>query len=423
MAQKKKTAHITIITIGSEILSGKTLDTNSQFITQTLKRHGFAVSKIVKIKDGAEEIESALSNELRSANVVITTGGLGPTFDDMTTASIARYFGARLIFHQEAWKSIRDYFKHKRVVLTKARRAQAVLPEGCSIFKNIKGVAPGIAMHDQGKHVLAMPGVPYEMEAMCESGVVPYLKRYFRSMAIQEVSINTAGIAESSLERKIRWYVRDHSNSSVQYGIYPRCGDVQVKITVSGNNKRLVTATVERQRRAISRLIKQHIYGYDNDSLPEVVLNAFRQKSKTLGVAESCTGGLIAKTITDIAGASRVFKGGVVTYSNDSKSGILNIPEGAIKKYGAVSGYVARSLARGACRVFSADYGLGITGIAGPGGGTAKKPVGLVYIAIADKNETRVFKYVFPGARDLVRMKAMKHALFNILHLIQHTKD
>jgi len=412
----KSTARITILIIGSEIVSGKTLDTNSQFITRTLGRCGFAVRKIVAIKDDLSEIIAALAKEFRENNVIITTGGLGPTFDDLTIPAIARFFNVPLVFHRDAFKSICAYFKGKQKLLTLDRKRQAFLPRGCRIIENRKGVVPGIIMHQGGKHLIAVPGVPYEMEAMCAVTVPAYLRRKFVPLIQRETCINTAGISESSLERKIRRFVQNGPQGlSIEHGIYPRCGEVQFKISIVGSNKNIVERTLCRERKKFSRVMRPYVYGYDDETLPEILVKRLYAGKATFSVAESCTGGLIAKAITDVAGASRVFRGGYIVYSNQSKIELLDVPAEMIKGHGAVSPSVARVMAKNVRIKFGVDYAIAVTGIAGPGGGSKAKPVGLVYIAVASRRSVHVQKHEFFGARDAVRTKTMKHALFRLL--------
>ncbi|MFC1809847.1 competence/damage-inducible protein A [Candidatus Omnitrophota bacterium] len=414
----RKKTKIVVVTLGSEIVSGRTLDTNSQFIAQLLNRNGFSVVKFVSIKDEETAISTLLAYELESANVVITTGGLGPTFDDITINAIAHFFDRKLIFNKKAYESIEAYFRERKWALTKARKKQAILPQGAEVLINTRGVAPGIILQHRDKHILVVPGVPHEMREMCESQVVPYLKKYFGCDIKKEISINTAGISESLLERKIRTLVKKNKRSSTEYGIYPHLGEVQIKVTITGATKKRVNDIAKAEINKFKKVIAPHIYGFNDDTLPSVVIDLLRKNKKTLAVAESCTGGLISKTITDIPGASRVFKGGSVAYSNQAKVELLDVPNHVIKKHGAVSAQVARYLAVGVCKRYSADYGIGVTGIAGPTGGSKEKPVGLVYIALAHKKHIVSFKYIMPRFRNTVRIATMKHALFRLIRFI-----
>lgn len=411
---KKKEATISIVAIGSELLDGKTQDTNTKGIITLLARGGYAVRRAVMVRDDAAEICRAFDDEFKKSTVIITTGGLGPTFDDITVRTIAGYAGKRCVFSKQGFAWMEAYFKGRAY---RPRKRQAYIPAGARALRNYAGVAPGIIVECNNGCVIAIPGVPHEMQHMMERSVLPYLREQYRRKPQTSLSIKTAGIGEPTVEREIKPIIKVHED--VAFGIYPKLGEVEVKAVISDVSAKRRSQKKKKLMAAFNRAVGDWIYGYDDDTVETVLVSLLKKKKKTLSCAESCTGGLIGKTITDVPGASAVFKGGCVVYANEAKETLLRVPHEIIQTKGAVSAEVAGYLAANVRTLFQTDYGIAVTGIAGPGGGTKTKPVGLVWGALASSGGTRVFQWRFPGARELVRIRTMKALLFELVKIVK----
>lgn len=399
-----------IICIGNEIMLGHIENTNASYISKILSTIGINTARQLSIPDDPEVIISSIKEGLLNANITIITGGLGPTVDDLTLECIGGALHKKLIFKNSVANHIKAHFKKRKLKMPANNLRQALIPQNAKVILNDIGTAPGLMIHIREKILVALPGVPFEMRSMLDQTVIPYLKKVFNpDRIIKSRVIKITGLAESKVNEKIEDILKIGGN--VQMGIYPHPEEITVKITVTHKNKKKLDSTINKIERRIKSRLGNYIFGYDDEKLEEVTGKLLLKKKKTLSIAESCTGGLLANRITDIPGSSRYFLIGLTVYSNASKNKVLNIPLDKIKKYGAVSKQVAKAMAKNVRLLAKSDIGIGISGIAGPGGGTKKKPVGLVYIALSTKNKTICKEYRFLGQRNIIKYKATQAAL------------
>ncbi|MEK6732704.1 MAG: competence/damage-inducible protein A [Candidatus Omnitrophota bacterium] len=412
-----------IICIGNEIMLGHIANTNAGFISNKLASIGIKTAKHLDIPDDPEVIISSIRKALSESEIVLLSGGLGPTVDDITLECIAKALNKKLLFNKNTANRIKAHFKRRKIKMPSNNLRQALIPEGAIPIDNNLGTAPGLIIpfpaasagsfqptQLENKALLAFPGVPNELYPMLENTAIPYLKKHFQTgKIIKSRVIKITGLAESKVNEMIEDILR--ISGKVQMGIYPHPEEIQVKITVTEKNEKSANLAISKIEKKIKSRLKDYIFGYDNEKLEEIIGRLLLKSKKTLAIAESCTGGLLANRITDIPGSSRYFKLGLVTYSNESKNKLLNMSLETIKKYGAVSKQVAVLMAKNIRILASADYGIGISGIAGPGGATKKKPVGLVYIALSSKNKTTCKEFNFIGTRDLIKYKSTQAAL------------
>jgi len=398
-----------IIIIGDEILYGQTIDTNSAFIAEKLGESGVEISYKTAVGDEVKKIVEAVHLAQRRVDLIIATGGLGPTSDDLTVKAIAKAFKKNLIFHPEILKKIEARFKARGIEMPKINQNQALIPQGAKALENPLGSAPGILIEEDKKIFIALPGVPKEMKAMLEQEVIPRLKTKVGKTKIVHRKIRTTGIIESKLYEKIKDLLKDLIEIKVAF--LPGYQGVDLRLTAnlktSSKSKDALTQLEEK----IKERIGEFIYGYDEQTLEEMVGKMLQENGKTLSVAESCTGGLVAAKITNISGSSDYFERGVVSYSNQAKMEILGVPRDLLEKYGAVSPEMALAMAQGVRRISKTDLGLSVTGIAGPTGGTKEKPVGLIYIGLADAQKSWVEKFLFGQDRMINRERAAQAAL------------
>ncbi|MBU1148069.1 MAG: competence/damage-inducible protein A [Candidatus Omnitrophica bacterium] len=405
-----------VICIGNEIMLGHINNTNAQHISENLSSIGIKTAKHLSIPDDPKVIIDSIKNSLRDANIVIVTGGLGPTVDDLTLDCIAKALDRKLIFKDKVADYIRQHFKKRGLKMPKNNLRQALIPQGAAPILNNIGSAPGLIIPSpfplpkgervrvRGSVLIALPGVPFEIHDMMENTVLGFLKKRFSpSKLIKSRVIKITGLPESKVNEKIEDILKLGGN--VQMGIYPHPEEITVKITVTDKNP---GATIKKIERKIKSRLGNYIFGYDDERLEEVVGKLLLKKKKTLAVAESCTAGLLANRITDVSGSSKYFRMGVVTYSNQSKNKLLNV---TVKKHGAVSIETASAMAKNVRLLADASIGIGISGIAGPTGGTKNKPVGIVYIALSTKKKTMCKEFRFLGQRNIVKFKASQAAL------------
>ena len=371
-----------IITIGDEILIGQILDTNSQYISQALNRAGITVGERTSIGDDAVQIIEALDHALHDYDIVIITGGLGPTKDDITKHTLTRYFGSQLRYDEQVADHVRTLLARRGIAFNYLNRGQAMVPECCTVLFNAHGPAPGMWFEREGKVVVSLPGVPFEMKHLMEDEVMPRLHKRFALRAIVHRTMITSGIAESMLaERIAEW--ENTLPKGLKLAYLPAPNVVRLRLSAYEVDGESVRAEIDREFEKLYAIIPANIVGFEQASMQELVHNRLIERKQTLAVAESCTGGAIASLFTAQAGASQYFLCGVVSYSNEAKAEVLGVNPDDIKQYGAVSEQVARQMAEGAKRVAHADFAVSTTGIAGPTGGTAQKPVGTVWIGIA----------------------------------------
>lgn len=372
----------TIITIGDEILIGQILDTNSRYISQALNRIGVVVTERVSIGDSAEQIVSTLDRALAISDVVIITGGLGPTKDDITKHTLARYYNSELVYNEQVGSFVEQLLARRGIAFTELNRGQAMVPKCCTVLHNAHGTAPGMWFERDGKVVVSLPGVPFEMRHLIDDSVVPMLTQRFELKAIVHRTMITSGIAESILAEKIATW-EDNLPGVLHLAYLPAPNVVRLRLSAYEVDGQSVSQIIDDEFDKLKGIIPEAIVGFEDATVEQLVHRWMTENGKTLSVAESCTGGAIAAKFTAMAGASAYFNAGVVSYSNEAKRDILGVNMDDIVRYGAVSEAVAIQMAEGVRRAGQSDYAVSTTGIAGPTGGSAEKPVGTVWIGIA----------------------------------------
>lgn len=404
-----------IITIGDEILIGQIVDTNSAWIAQQLNAIGFKVNQIISISDDAAQITDTLKGSFERANLILITGGIGPTRDDITKQTLASFFNTPLELNPIVLHDIENLLKQRNAALNELNRKQAEIPVGCRVIRNTCGTAAGMWFELNGKVLVSMPGVPFEMKMMMENDALPAIKKHFNTPVIYHKTILIHGIAESDLAMVISdWETALPSFMKLAY--LPSPGIIRLRISSTGNNKEKLENSVEEHLVFLRSKLGEKIFAEDDLSVETVIGNLLLTNKKSIAVAESCTGGNIAHLLTLVPGSSAYFKGGMVVYSNDIKQSILDVSEASLNCFGAVSKQVVEEMAENIARKFGTDYGIGISGIAGPGGGTAEKPVGTVWIAVFNGRETASAMFLFGDNRERNIARASISAL-NMLRL------
>lgn len=407
-----------IISIGAELLIGQTINTNAAWVASRLNELGIETREIIVITDRENEILEALMKCGERADIIIITGGLGPTRDDVTKHALCTFFESELVLNAQVLADVELYFKKLGREITALNREQALVPDKARALRNPYGTAPGLWFSEKGKIFIAMPGVPYEMKEMVNTHVFPALSELPRQQHIIHKSILTHGIGESALAQKIAPW-EDQLPQMLQLAYLPSMGIVKLRISAKGNDKEELERAIEKEITGLKALIHEYIWGYDDDTLEKVVGDMLIKIGATLSTAESCTGGYIAHSITSIPGSSTYFKGSVVAYANDIKTRMLGIKEDTLNQHGSVSEEVALAMAQGVKRLFDTDYAIGITGIAGPDGGTPSKPVGTVWIAVAGKHTVMCNKLSFADSRQRNIMRSGRSALAMMKKLIE----
>ncbi|MEP6572562.1 MAG: competence/damage-inducible protein A [Gemmatimonadota bacterium] len=401
-----------LITIGTELLLGFTLDTNGAEIGRALANIGVRITRRTSVSDDPDAIRDAVSGALARTGMVLTTGGLGPTADDITKRVVAEFFGMPLDFQQEIWESIVARFTRIGRVPSAANRSQAEVPRGGTVLPNRWGTAPGLWLEGDPGIAIMLPGVPTEMRMLLEHEVVPRLSARADGTIIRSRTIRTAGIAESSLAERIGPIEEELKPLSLAY--LPGTHGVDLRVT-SWN---LPAAEADRRLLEIAVVLRQRagefVFGEDDDDLARLVLDAARAARVRIATAESCTGGLVGGRLTAIPGSSDVFVGGIIAYDDAVKREQLGVPSSLLAQHGAVSEAVARAMAEGAAALLGVEASVAVTGIAGPGGGTEEKPVGLVWFAVSVKGVTSAARFLVPGNREDIRARAAQMALFNL---------
>lgn len=380
-------ARAEIITIGDEILFGQIVDTNTQWIGTQLTDIGIRPARKTSVGDNRQDILDAFTQASQRVDVVIVTGGLGPTRDDITKHTFCEYFGTELEINQDALALVTEFFAKRGRAMTELNIQQAALPKNCTYIPNLWGTAPGMWFEKDGVIYVSLPGVPYEMKSLMEFEILPRLKARFSTHIIQHKSIRTIGIGESFLAERISGW-EDALPDHIKLAYLPHFGQVRLRLTGTGTDQDVLEKELAEQVAAVLPLIEEHVFGYDSDELETVIGTLLMNSNATIGTAESCTGGYVANQITSIPGSSRYYEGSVVSYSNDVKMNVLGVSSGTLEAYGAVSEQTAREMAEGARRLLNTTFAISTTGIAGPDGGTAEKPVGTVWIACATPEET-----------------------------------
>lgn len=397
---------IEIINTGAELMLGRILNSHHQWLCRALADRGYVVSRQTAVPDSASDIAQAVRESLARSDFIITTGGLGPTSDDLTRESVARLLGRSLREHQETLNRIKDFFEQRNRPMPESTRVQALVPEGALVLGNAHGTAPGLAIElapnpyratDSDSWLVMLPGPPRELHPMFNEQIIPLLERMFPlKQAFALKNLRTTGLGESMLEERIAGGLRQSVAAGLEVGYCARPGQVDVRLLARGVD---CTELVRDAEQSIRRDVGSGVFGEGDDELEEIVVRLLTQRNQTLALAESCTGGCVANRLTNVAGVSAVFLRGLVTYSNEAKQQLLAVKPETLAAYGAVSEPVAREMAQGARQLSRSHYALAITGIAGPTGGTPEKPVGTVFIALASDGGTDAWKFFNPWDR------------------------
>jgi len=409
-------AMIELLTIGDELLLGATIDTNAAFLGERLSAAGFRVVRHTTVGDDRSAIRQALGDALARTRCVLCTGGLGPTPDDLTRPVVAEYYGVALRLDQDWLAVIEQRFRARGFAMPANNRQQALVPAGATLLPNARGTAPGLALaHPSLGITVLLPGVPAELQELLEEQVLPYLIRQLGpQQPIRSCTLRTTGLAESMLAERLAGVLDELPQLTLAY--LPTGIGIDLRLTIWGGLDELRARSVlgEGERRVRER-VGDLIYGTGREDLAAVVGARLREHGMRLAVAESCTGGLLAARITAVPGSSEYFLGGTVAYANSVKEGLLGVREQTLQEYGAVSEQVALELARGAAQATGAECSLAVTGIAGPGGGTADKPVGTVWVAAGVSGHGRALRHRFAGTREEIRARAAQAALALLL--------
>jgi nicotinamide-nucleotide amidase len=400
-----------IVTIGTELLLGQLVDTNTSVIARELADVGADVYRQTSVGDNTRRIAAAVGEGLERAEIVICAGGLGPTVDDLTRDAVAAATGRRLVLDEASLRVIEAMFAKLGRKMAENNRIQAMIPEGAIVIDNPNGSAPGFIVDDGARVVIAMPGPPRELNPMLKNSMIPWLVERFnlRSVIVTRV-LHTVGVGESDLDARIDVLFRTSKNPSI--AVLSHIGVVDVKITAKAENREAANAMIDELEPKLRERLGDCVCAVDEGTLESSLGGALRSRGWTIATAESCTGGLVSKMITSVPGASEYFRGGIVSYSDDAKRDLLGVEHSLIERHGAVSEEVAAAMALGARARLKSTVGVSVTGIAGPGGGTDEKPVGLIYIGLADASgKTQVRKMNLPGDRAGIRRRAALAAL------------
>ena len=467
-----------IINIGDELLIGQVVNTNASWMAEELNKRNIKVTNISVISDGGDDIRQQLERSLSEADVVLITGGLGPTKDDITKSVLCEFFDDTLVRHQQTYDNVKKFFERRGLPFTEINQAQALVPSKCKVLVNEVGTAPcmvffnaqlketrdtrhetrdasadsqNLILNSQlSKIVISMPGVPFEMKWLMQNSVLPLLEERLGAEAIVHKTILTFGIGESFLADKIADW-EDALPSHIKLAYLPEAGKVRLRLSAYGSLmhnaqctmhnaqhsfpiKERLEREVAEQIERLEKIIGENIYGYDDETISSAIGKLLKERGAMLATAESCTGGLIARRITETSGSSAYFKGGIVAYSNEIKEQLLGVRHETLEQYGAVSEQTAKEMALGCLNVTGADYAIATTGIAGPTGGTDEKPLGLVYIAVAhrvgtqraastDMSEVKCEKYIFRTTREQHQERTANQALFDLYKLVVSRKS
>ena len=390
-----QTTQAIIITIGDELLIGQVIDTNSSWMAQQLNKAGIRVARRIAVGDVWEEIWSALDEECMRADIILITGGLGPTADDITKPLLCEYFNGKMIVDEGALQNVRYIFETvlKRPMIERNLK-QAEVPDTCEVILNKRGTAPGMWFEKEGKIFVSMPGVPHEMKGMMEDDVIPRLVKHFQFPHIAHRTLLTAGVGESFLADMIQQF-EEALPSHIKLAYLPNYGMVRLRLSTSGDDPTAVEEEVQQYFESLQELVKSYMVTNEDIPLQKVVAKLLVAKGKTLSTAESCTGGYIAHLLTEEAGASDYFDGAVVSYSYKAKEDLLQVDKNTLESMGAVSEEVVIQMAKGALKNIQTDYTIAVSGIMGPSGGLPGKPVGTVWVAVGDNESIRTEKFSF----------------------------
>ncbi len=394
-----------IITIGDELLIGQVVDTNSAWMAQELNKSGIWLKRRVAVGDNRNDIWQALDEESKHADIILITGGLGPTADDITKPLLCEYFGGKLVTDEKVLAHVKylfeKVFKRPPPILDRNLR-QADVPDVCTVLHNERGTAPGMWFEKNGKVYVSMPGVPHEMKGLMTNLVLPRLQTYFTMSAIVSRTLLTFGIGESFLAERIKDF-EEALPANIKLAYLPNYGMVRLRLTGTGNTAEEITPQVQAQFDTLVQRLPDVLVTDKDEPMEKVIGNLLLARKKTMATAESCTGGYIAHRITANAGSSQYFKGSIVSYANEVKTSLLQVPATYFTTVGAVSEEVVREMVQGVLQKINADYAIAVSGIMGPGGATAEKPVGMVWVAVGNREKTitKLFNFRFDRARNI----------------------
>lgn len=410
---------VELITTGSELLLGEIVNTNSAYLSSALNRVGFDVVYHTTVGDNKKRMQDVMKIALSRADMVITSGGLGPTLGDITKETMAELLGTELILHEPSLAKIKCFFAHRHAHMPTNNQKQAMIPRGAYVLNNSCGTAPGVVLEHDGKVIIHLPGPPHELKRMVEDELIPYLSTHHRQDAvIVSRELHTYGWGESTVDEKLRDILLTQSNPTV--ALLARDGEILVRITAKASTRSSAQELIDALESDIRSRLGNTIFATDNQTMEEVIADALLTQKKTIALAESCTGGLVSSCLTDVAGASAYLLGSVVSYSNEVKEKELGVSADTLATYGAVSEPTARQMAEGIRNRIGTDLGVGITGIAGPSGGTEDKPVGTVYIAVSGEQGTIVKLYHFSGSRTTIKRLVKQAALNEIRNYLNN---
>jgi nicotinamide-nucleotide amidase len=401
-----------IICIGTELLLGQIVDTNAAFLARELAEIGVDLYHKTTVGDNLDRIVATLRQAWDRADLLILSGGLGPTQDDLTREGVAGLLGEELRFLPEAWEPIEEYFRKMERAIPTSNRRQAMFPPSGAIIPNRFGSAPGLRVAKDGRHLFALPGVPYELKGIWGETVKPYLRDLLvreGNPVLTSLTLRMVGIGESAMEEKVIDLIKAQTNPTI--APYASRGEVSLRISAKGESEAANRERIAVTAAAVKERLGEYVYGYDEDNLETVVGRILKERGWRLALAESCTGGLIGHRVTNVPGSSDYYLGGVGSYSNELKMKLLEVPRATLETCGAVSPETAQAMASGIRRLTGAEVGVAVTGIAGPGGGTAEKPVGLVYLAVETPERAVVERRIFPLDRTGNKESAAQAAL------------
>lgn len=416
-----KNVRAEIITIGDEILIGQIVDTNSAWMARELNAIGVAVYQITSVSDNKDHIVKALDEATQRVPIVLITGGLGPTRDDITKKTLADYFHSKLVLNKQVYDAVEARLKKRNIPMTEVGKGQALVPEGCRAFVNEWGTAPAMMFDTGSGMVVSMPGVPVEMKGLMQKYILQEIQNRFDLPAIEHRTFLTYGTYEARLSKMLEPF-ENHLPPHIKLAYLPSQGRVRLRLSGTGADRQSLSVEMDRYETELRKIVGNYIYGTGEEALEEVVGALLHKRKATLATAESCTGGFIAHLITTVPGASDYFLGGVVAYSNDVKIKELDVHPETIEQFGAVSEETVREMASGVCKKTGADYGIAVSGIAGPSGGTPEKPVGTVWIAVAGPVgiDTEMLSLAFSRLENITRSG---YAAINLLRRILQRKS
>ncbi|ALI98245.1 competence/damage-inducible protein A [Rufibacter tibetensis] len=412
----KKEISAEIMTIGDELLYGQVIDTNSAWLGQELGKIGIRVKQITSISDNPDAITEALNQAISRADVILITGGLGPTKDDLTKHTLTRYFNTELQLHQPSLDDVEEIFRKYNRPMLEVNRQQAFLPASCTPIRNVLGTASGMLFYEQETVIVSMPGVPFEMKRMVTDTVIPYLKQHFALPKIIHKVVQTVGIGESFLAEKIADW-EDNLPPNLKLAYLPFLAGVRLRLTGFSQEGLDLETQLQEQVDKLSALLPDNIFAYGEVSLEEAIGQMLKDQNLSIATAESCTGGLVAHKLTSVPGSSAYFMGSVVAYSNEVKKAQLGVPAQTLETHGAVSEETVKAMAQGVRQLLKTDIGISTSGIAGPDGGTPEKPVGTIWIAYADAHQTIARKINY----NKTRLLNIEYTALQVLDLIRQS--